>query len=72
VSCCTHGTKTDSAGGDDVIFTNASGAFNVAALGAGRRLVEVSKAGYQIWETEITIVDRDLHISVALIPMGRQ
>jgi Carboxypeptidase regulatory-like domain len=55
----------------DPIFTNANGAFNVAALAVGRHLVEVSKTGYEIWETEITIVDRDLQISVALIPTGR-
>lgn len=45
---------------------------DVAALAAGRHLVEVSKAGYDIWETEITIVDRDLSISVSLIPTAGQ
>jgi carboxypeptidase family protein len=61
----------DSAGGADPTFTNADGAFNFAALGTGRHFVEISKAGYLIWETELTIVDRDLRISVTLISTAR-
>jgi Big-like domain-containing protein len=60
----------DAINNGDPTITNASGAFS-AAVGVGRHLVEVSKADYQIWESEITIVDRDLQISVTLIPMGR-
>jgi hypothetical protein len=56
--------------GDAPTVTNVSGAFTTPALATGRHLVEVSKPGYQIWETEITIVDRHLDISVTLIPMG--
>lgn len=57
----------DAAGGGEPTLTNANGAFTIAALGIGRHLVEVSKTGYQIWESEIAIVDRDLHVSVTLI-----
>jgi len=57
----------DSAGGSDPKFTNANGAFAITDLGIGRHLVEVSKDGYQIWETEITIVDRDVNLPVTLI-----
>ena len=60
----------DAINNGDPTFTNASGAFS-AAVGIGRHLVEVSKAGYQLWETEITIVDRELQISVTLVPIGR-
>jgi Carboxypeptidase regulatory-like domain len=61
----------DSAGGADPTFTNADGAFNFAALGTGRHFVEISKAGYQTWENELAIVDRDLQISVTLISAAR-
>lgn len=60
----------DAAAAGAPTFTNTGGAFTVAALAGGRHLVEVSKAGYQVWETAIVIVDRDLDISVALIPTG--
>ncbi len=59
----------DVTGGGPAI-TNALGAFTVAPLAAGRHLVEVSKAGYQVSEAEITIVDRDVTISVTLVSAG--
>jgi Carboxypeptidase regulatory-like domain len=52
-------------------LTNANGEFNVAALAAGWHLVEISKTGFQVWETDITIVDRDLRISATLSPIVR-
>jgi hypothetical protein len=47
-------------------LTDANGAFTFAALGSGRHLVEVSKAGYDVWEGEVEVLDRDLQIVVTL------
>jgi len=59
----------DAAGGGVATVTSINGAFTTSALAIGRHLVEVSKAGFEIWEIEIAIVDRDLDISVTLVPI---
>jgi hypothetical protein len=47
------------------VLTDARGAFtfNVAV---GHVLVEITKAGYQVWETEVIVLDRDEQVSASL------
>jgi len=46
--------------------TDASGGFIFTTLPVGRHLIEVTKAGYEVVESELVIVDRALQISVTL------
>jgi trimeric autotransporter adhesin len=46
--------------------TDAAGQFTFSGLASGSHLLEVSKAGYEIQESEIVIVDRTLPINVTL------
>jgi hypothetical protein len=50
------------------VVTNDQGSFAFSALPAGRTLIEVTKDGYQVWESEIVIVDRNVQIMVSLYP----
>jgi hypothetical protein len=46
--------------------TDANGYYRFPALLAGRHLIEVSKPGFVIWETEFSVADRDLKLDVML------
>jgi len=46
--------------------TDANGDYRFPALLAGRHLIEVSKPGFAIWETEFSVADRDLKLNVML------
>jgi hypothetical protein len=48
--------------------TDGLGAFAVSGLTVGRNLIEVSKEGYETVETEVTVIDRDVQLSIALKP----
>jgi hypothetical protein len=48
--------------------TNEQGVFAFSELPAGRTLIEVAKDGYQVWESEIVIVDRGVQLMVSLFP----
>jgi hypothetical protein len=50
------------------VITDDHGEFAFSGLPAGRVLVEVTKEGYQVWETEIVILDHDQEITVPLQP----
>jgi len=52
--------------------TDDRGAFMFAQMPAGRHLVEITKDGYQVWESEIIIADRDAQLTVDLYPTPPQ
>jgi hypothetical protein len=56
----------DSVEGNPTV-TDARGEFRLPAVLAGRHLIEVTKPGFVIWETEFTVVDRDLQLNVMLV-----
>jgi hypothetical protein len=49
------------------VATNDQGAFSFAALPTGRVLIEVSKDGYVVWESNVTL-DSDEQMTVDLYP----
>jgi hypothetical protein len=51
---------------DNPTSTDTRGAFDFPSLGPGRHLIEVSKSGFTIWETEIIVVDRNVELVVTL------
>jgi hypothetical protein len=51
---------------DNPTLTDAGGAFYFPTLGLGLHLIEVSKTGFAIWETEIIVVDRNVQLAVML------
>jgi hypothetical protein len=50
------------------VMTTDQGSFAFPALPAERMLIEVTKDGYQVWESEIVIVDRNVQLMVSLYP----
>jgi hypothetical protein len=48
-------------------ITDGSGAFAFSGMPAGRLLFEITKDGYQVWETEI-VLDRDMQLTITLSP----
>jgi hypothetical protein len=50
-------------------FSDDHGAFAITGLPAGRTLIEFSMDGYQTFETSVTIVDRDLPLTIDLYPI---
>jgi hypothetical protein len=49
--------------------TTDQGTFAFSAVPAGRVLIEISKDGYQVWESEVVIVDRDAQLTASLYPI---
>ena len=48
--------------------TNDQGVFSVSGLPAGRLLIEITRNGYQVWESEFDVVDRDVQLLASLYP----
>jgi hypothetical protein len=61
------GARVQIVGGDHV-FTDAQGAFSVAAAGFGPMILVVSKDGYQLFSNEY-VLDRDLRLDITLYPV---
>ena len=61
------GARVQIIGGDHTL-TNDHGVFAIPGVSAGRTLVEVSKDGYQIFETEIVLVDGNPPLTFNLYP----
>lgn len=51
------------------VSTDATGAFRFAGQPAGRRLIEVTMPGFEVWNSDATIVDSDVSVTVALYPV---
>jgi hypothetical protein len=51
------------------VSTDTTGAFRFTAQPAGRRLIEITMPGFEVWNSDTTITDRDVSITVALYPV---